>query len=657
MQLRPPSVPLITIDPFFSVWSPADKLTDRDTTHWTGRANLMLGVAEIDGAKYRFMGRGPEPAMKQAALKVEACSTEYVFTAAGVQLVVNFTSPLLLDDLALMTRPVVYLGLFAESLDGRDHDVSVSVSFSEQFCMNEEGDAPVSFKKYRNGGLNVLRMKNAKPRVLERDGDDHRIEWGALVLASDNAAFSKTTRKKVTFQVKSINDHARSIEEKTADLAFATATCRPGSDGVLILVAYDDLGKSIRAWGEPCASVWNKDGKTIDEALSEALVDYDAVADRCAHFSAHLYADAVRAGGEKYAELLLLAYRQAIAAHKLVIDKHGELLFVSKECFSNGCAATVDVSYPSIPLFLLYNPELVKAMMRPIYRFARSKDWPYDFAPHDAGRYPFIDFQRYSCVWETREQLLKNQMPVEECGNMLVMEAAAALASGDASFAESHLDLLRQWVKYLLDNGADPGNQLCTDDFAGHLAHNCNLALKAIMGIASLAIILEMLGEKREAAGYAKKAKALAQDWLRRAANDDGTCRLAFDQPDTTSMKYNVVWDKLFGTALMPASFFAAETAGALRRQLPYGLPLDSRKAYTKSDWLVWTATLAADKDDFEKLVAPLWEAYNRSPTRVPLTDWYWTDTSEQRGFQARSVQGGLFMKLLEWRGLTAGED
>ena len=146
MQLRPPSVPLITIDPFFSVWSPADRLTARDTTHWTGHANLMVGVATIDGVKYRFMGRGPEPAMEQAALKIEACSTEYVFTAGGVQLVVNFTSPLLLDDLELMTRPVVYLGLFAESLDGRDHDVSASISFCIRF-LNSMGKVESSVNR------------------------------------------------------------------------------------------------------------------------------------------------------------------------------------------------------------------------------------------------------------------------------------------------------------------------------------------------------------------------------------------------------------------------------------------------------------------------------------------------------------------------------
>ena len=235
---------------------------------------------------------------------------------------------------------------------------------------------------------------------------------------------------------------------------------------------------------------------------------------------------------------------------------------------------------------------------------------------------------------------------------MLVMEAAAAIASGDVSFAESHLDLLEQWVKYLLKNGDDPDNQLCTDDFAGHLAHNCNLSLKAISGILSLAEIYKMLGRTKDAKTYTAKAQKMAEGWLKRASNGDGTYRLAFDLPGSTSMKYNIVWDKLFGTNLFPESFFAGEIAAAIRRQLPYGLPLDNRSAYTKSDWLVWTATLAKDKADFETLIAPLWEAYNRTPSRVPMTDWYWTDTSEQRGFQARSVQGGLFMKLLAYRGL-----
>lgn len=130
-----------------------------------------------------------------------------------------------------------------------------------------------------------------------------------------------------------------------------------------------------------------KDGGTIEDAITQALNEYDSLYEKCEQFSLKLYQEAVEAGNEKYAELVSLAYRQAIAAHKICIDSDGEVLFISKENFSNGCAATVDVTYPSIPQFLIYNPELVKGMLRPIFNYASRDIWHYDFAPHDAGTY------------------------------------------------------------------------------------------------------------------------------------------------------------------------------------------------------------------------------------------------------------------------------
>lgn len=650
MRLRPPSVPLVTVDPYFSLWSPADRLTDRDTVHWTGRANLLRGVATIDGKRYRFLGRGPEPAMRQVSLDVAAMTTTAVFEAAGVRLTALFTTPLLLGNLEVMTRPVSYVELRVQPLDGRDHRVFATFSLSEQFVMDKEGDAPVRTATHEFGGLDAISLENAAPRVLERSGDDLRIEWGRVYLAAENADTATFREEGVAFATANVREHDKP-QEATADLTFISLSVEVVRTA-LVLVAYDDLGKSLQVWGEARGSVWNKGGKTIQEAMKEAYRGYTATLVECAQFSDRLFADAVHAGGEKYAEMLLLAYRQAIAAHKLVVDADGELLFVSKECFSNGCAATVDVSYPSIPLFLLYNPELVRAMMRPIYQYVASGAWPYDYAPHDVGQYPLVDHQRYSYDWEDRRLVERWQMPVEECGNLLVMEAATMLASGDVSFATSHLETLRQWVRYLVDNGEDPADQLCTDDFAGHLAHNCNLSLKAILGVASFGLILRRMGHADEGEGYLAKARAMAESWIRRAANGDGSFRLAFDQPGSTSQKYNAVWDLLFHTGLFPASFFAGETAAALGRLLPYGLPLDSRKAYTKSDWEVWTATMAADPRDAEALLAPVWEFYHRTPDRVPMTDWYWTDTGTQVGFQARSVQGGLFMRLLASKGL-----
>ena len=419
-----------------------------------------------------------------------------------------------------------------------------------------------------------------------------------------------------------------------------------GEAQALFTFAYDDV-YSLTYFGKPLKSVWNQDGTTIGAAIARAYAEYVDVAERCRAFGETLTREAAQAGGEEYAELLLLALRQSIAAHKAAVDPEGKLLFVSKECFSNGCAATVDVSYPSIPLFLLYNTELVKGMMRPIFRYAAQERWPFDFAPHDVGTYPILNGQVYGGGTDPRWQ-----MPVEECGNMLVMAAAVSAADGDADFAGEHRELLAKWAGYLLRHGVDPENQLCTDDFAGHLAHNCNLSLKAIMGLAGYARLCGMWGDRQEAARFDAAAREMAASWLDRAAEGDGSFRLAFDQPGTFSMKYNAVWDKLFGTGLFPAAAMEREFASYAARLNPYGMPLDNRADYTKSDWLVWTATLAPDKEQFMAFIHPLWLAYHVSPSRVPMTDWYSTVTSQQIGFQNRTVQGGLFIKLLEQKGL-----
>ena len=644
MRMRPPAAPLIAVDPYFSVWSHADTLT-ADTRHWTGKSNAMLGIAEIDGVAYRFMGVGDVPAMKQTSFDMDAMSTTYTFEAASVRLNCVFTSPLLMDDLDLFTRPVNYLYVKAFSLDGKTHTVKVSVSVSEELCLNFRGQYEVTTEPVSADGITAVKMGSVDQPILEKKGDDLRIDWGYVYVATDAKGAVCASDRRATPIADCAPDEAKRVgkPEMTFITVTAPITTKKTSDA-LFAFAYDDI-KSILYFEDQLTSYWNRDGKTIFEALREAFDDYEEVKAACDAFSLRLFADAVKAGGEKYAELLELAYRSAIAAHKLVLDKNGEILWISKECHSNGCAATVDVSYPSIPLFLLYNPELVRGMMRPVFRFARSDMWDYDFAPHDVGTYPHVTCQVYSYG------SLGGQMPVEECGNMIVMAATEAIASGDASFAEQNLDLLETWVKYLVKHGYDPENQLCTDDFAGHLAHNCNLSLKAISGIAGLGIIYKMLGRKADHNRMMKLARDMALDWEKRASNGDGSYRLAFDREGSWSMKYNIVWDKLWGTNLMPVSVLESEFASYRRHTNRYGMPLDVRATYTKSDWLVWTATLANDRDAFEDFVAPLWENYNATMSRVVLTDWYDTVTADQIGFRHRSVQGGLFIKLLEASG------
>ena len=638
MKMRPPATPIITTDPYFSVWAEDSVL--KNTVHWTGKPSSMSGRVFIDGEEYHFLGfraKGEKIAdMTVESVEVDAFSTTVKYLCATVRLTVCFTSPLLIDDLYYASRPITYCKVSYESLDANTHRVSCRFTASEELVLNKRGDSAVTSRQVDIVGVTAIKMGNTVQRPLWRSGDDIRIDWGYLYLAAcgSGKAFQATLDGMCAISIEAEVEGER-----------------------LFLFAYDDI-ESINYFGEPLKAYWKKDGKGIEEAIAEAVSDYESVMCRACELSERIRASAIAAGGEKYAELLLLCVRQVMAAHKLVIDKEGQPLFISKECHSNGCGATVDVTYPSSPIFLLYNTELLKGMLRPILRYAASDEWCFDFAPHDVGQYPLLLGQVYGAKRENCEVKIdyNMQMPVEECGNMLILFAAITDAEHDVSFAAQHIDTIKRWNNYLIKYGLDPENQLCTDDFAGHLAHNVNLSIKAIMGIVGYSRILERLGESETAEKMFKTAREYAASLIERAKNEDGSYRLAYDRPETFSLKYNAIWDKIWNTKIFPESFFEGEIERYKKELLPYGVPLDSRKKYTKADWLLWAASFAESREDFELLTGSLWSAYNTMRTRVPMGDWYCAETadvtvyhegSEERAFRNRTVVGGLFIKLM----------
>ena len=351
--------------------------------------------------------------------------------------------------------------------------------------------------------------------------------------------------------------------------------------------------------------------------------------------------------GEEYYDILCVAYRESIAAHKL-IEVDGEIRFFSKECYSNGCIGTVDVTYPSIPLYLKYQPKLVEGMIDPIFHYAAGDDWKFPYAPHDVGQYPLANGQVYGYDRKTRVMQDYYQMPVEECGNMILCVAALCKAENSLKYAKKHKEVLNGWTDYLVSVGWDPENQLCTDDFAGHLAHNCNLAVKGILGIAAWAELLRGLGETEKADSYRKTALSLAETWKEKAFDGDHY-RLTFDGEGSWSLKYNLIWDKLLDLRIFDPKIAKTEVAYYLTRMNPYGIPLDSRCDYTKSDWEMWTAVLDDNEEYRKQIIHTMWKALCSLDRRAPFPDWYHTETPKAEGFQNRTVQGGLFILLLNW--------
>jgi Domain of unknown function (DUF4965)/Domain of unknown function (DUF1793)/Domain of unknown function (DUF5127)/Domain of unknown function (DUF4964) len=633
---RAPAYPLIVHNPYFSIWSFTDKLNASDTRHWTGREQPIYGVLKVDGKLYRFMGAGPsDDAAVQRSVAVKATQTIYLFKCGPVDLGVTFTSPLLIADLALLSRPISYISFAVRSADGQIHAVDLSLEVSTNLAVNANSQQ-VTTQQYGAGKLTLLKAGTVEQPVLAGKGDDVRIDWGYVYVA---APLEKGTEQEVIDLSAAAKAGMAGVMAADAGRLRTRVTLgKVGSREVerMIMIGYDE-GDAIQYFHTNLKAWWALEpGMTMEKLLQRTYEEYPAIRQKCEAENDTIYRDALQVGGEKYAKLCVLAYRQCLAAHSLVKSPQGELLWLSKENFSNGSINTVDVTYPSAPLMLCYNPKLVEGMLNGIFFYSESGKWTKPFAAHDLGTYPLANGQTY-----------REDMPVEECGNMIILTAAIVKAEQNADYARKHWETLGTWVRYLAANGLDPANQLCTDDFAGHLARNANLSVKAIVAIGCYARLASMLGEKDTAAKYREMADSMAGRWQQMDEAGDHYA-LTFGNKDSWSQKYNLVWDKIMGLGLFPVDVYHQETAYYLTKQNAFGLPLDSRKTYTKSDWVLWTAALTDSRAGFEALIDPIYKYCMQTPTRVPLSDWHETTDGKKVGFQARSVVGGYFMKLLE---------
>ncbi len=578
---RPPAVPLVACDPYFSIWSMSDTLSGDVTRHWTGRAHPLTSLVRIDGKTFRLMGKDPEdlPALPQTSVEVLPTRSVYTFEGAGIRLVMTFMQPALPENLDWISSPVVLLNWDCTATGQRPHEVAVYLDAGMDLVVHQP-DQKVVWNREEVEGLHVLRAGSEQQNILGRSGDNVRIDWGHFHLAAPESQKPQSTiaaaedcRKRFmeagplpamdSGMPRAVRDGAPVMA-----LQWKLETLRPGGQrSCRAILAYDDI-KSILYFGKRLEAFWKRNGRTIGQLLTESDRDFGKIAARCREFDRELTADLEKAGGRDYRLLGSLAYRQAMGANKIVDDGTGRPLMFSKETFSGGCMATVDVFYPFAPQVLLLSPALAKASFVPILEYARSGRWKFPFAPHDLGRYPHAMGQAYG----GKEKSAARQMPVEESGNMILLVAAVVQAENDISFAREYWDLLTTWAKYL-----------------------------------------------------------------------------------TWSQKYNLVWDRLLDLNLFPPSVAEKEMAHYRKIQNTYGLPLDNRAKFTKLDWIVWSASITGKQEDFKALVAPVIAFLNATPDRVPMTDWYFTDSARQRlmvkkkhGFQARPVVGGVFIRLMD---------
>jgi hypothetical protein len=645
---RPPAVPLIANDPFLSIWSEADHLTDDAPRHWTHHPHTLLSLIRIDGATYRLMGTKPEgtPVFPQQDVQVLPTRSVYQFADGHVAVRLTFMTADLPDDLDVLSRPLSYITWEVRALDGAAHEVRVLDTVSAQLAVNSE-DQLVTWERKTFGSLTGLHIGTSDQPVLERSGDDVRIDWGYALLVAPGSTCSAAIAGEAAVLgdftahgALTLGDDTRkprAVRDDQPVMAVALDFGQVGATPVAqhAMVGYDEV-YAIKYFGTKLRPFWRRDGATVAELFQSAERDYPSLVKRCEQFDGDLVADLTRIGGERYAQICSLAYRECIAANGIAADGNRQPLMFTKENTSNGDIATVDVIFPMDPLFIMLSPTLAKASLVPILAYAASPRWKFPNSPHDLGTYPIARGTDDG----------GEQMPVEESGNMLILCDAIAKSEGSTAFVDPWWPQLTQWAKFLEQYGLDPENQLCTDDFMGHLAHNANLSIKAILALAAFGDLCRQRGDAATAERYASLAKADAQHWIT-ASQDGGHSRLAFDRPGTWSQKYNLVWDAILDLHVFPPEVARSEIAYYLSVMQHYGVPLDSRTHLTKTDWTLWSATMAENQGDFERLIAPIYAYLDTTTARSPLVDSYVTDDVHSDGMKARPVIGGVFIKAL----------
>ncbi|KAL0488848.1 cystathionine beta-lyase [Acrasis kona] len=652
---KPPATPLFVVDPQFSVWAPSHNLTDAFTTHWTGATKAVVGVIRIDDKPYRYLGPQktagsdlPEP-IKQTDLIVFPTRTVYTFEHEKLSLEVQFSTPLLTDDYDLLSRPITYITYKVKPKNG-PVKVQLYIDVVGEIATDNNEEVVQYSSKSTDVSTSVIIGTVSQP-VVEKGCDGCGINWGYFYLTAPKS--SQTT------QVIALADDSRTSFSTTGRLpSQSLVESRKVRDGypvvatawdlgvlnspkeLFAIASYDDI-VSIDFFGQHLKAYWTQKFATLQDLLDDSVKQYSVILEKLKEFDEVHIADLTRVGGDTYATVASLAYRQALGGMKLVWnDKNKMPWYFLKEISSDGDASTVDVIYPASPILLFFNPKLLLQQLLPIVSYAANETWskyPHTFAPHHLGIYPVCNIVSGA----------QEDMPVEETANMLQMWSAVVQRADDAEvrkLTQQYWSLFTVWADYLVSVLPDPGEQLCTDDFTGPSPHNSNLAAKGIIGIAAYAQIAAYLQKSSVASKYHDVARGYSVKWIGLATAPDGShTKLQYDKPDSFSLKYNIYYQNVLNITLFDPKpdikYYLAS------KNNKYGTPLDNRANFTKLDWYYWVAAISTP-DQFKIFAQKGYDMAGATTRGIPLTDWYETDTAAIKGFRARPVVGGIYAKM-----------
>ncbi|KAI5206684.1 glutaminase A [Aureobasidium subglaciale] len=642
------------------------------------------GLIKVDGgAAVTWMGAptGPATATQNS---FEYTSTRSVFSLSvdgKVGLNVTFLSPVEPTDLRRQSIPASYMNVEVFSIDGTEHEVQLYSDVSAEWASGDRsavaewdfGTIKTTPTKRQDPATNLSTMQtvtvpsSSSPTssacaVPANDITYHRFyrqdqqvfvensdqaSWGNWIYACNHAGLTYSnggidTDVRAAFINKGVldnnlNTNYRAISDRWPVFAFALDLGSVGSTAKSALFTLTLSQEQAIQFEydtnrvQQLPPLWTSYFSSELDVVSFFYNDWVNAQTSASSIDTKVATDSLANAGQDYLTITSLAVRQVFATTQLAGSQDSYHLFM-KEISSNGDMQTVDVIFPAFPLFMYFNPDLGHLLLEPLFINQEAGNWPEAYAIHDLGVFPNATGHN--------DGNAENQ-PLEECGNMIIMALAVAQKiTGGTDYLKQHYHILKQWNDYLIIDSLIPSNQISTDDFAGSLANQTNLALKGIIGIQAMAIIANLTGQTDDAQNFTSIAHDFIAKWqdLGIAKGTDGSLShttLAYGEPDSHGLLYNLYADAWVGTNIVPR------------------IPLDTRHSYTKLDWEIFVAAVASPSTK-ELFISKIADWIGKTSTNRPFTDLYETDSGDYPGglnFAARPVLGGVFAPLLVGQG------
>ncbi|KAJ6780596.1 hypothetical protein PWT90_07123 [Aphanocladium album] len=658
---RPPAAPLAVRSPYLNVWlngrtdgGESGVLPSQWPRFWTEGVQGWQGYIKVDGKTYNWMGNHPSTDFaNQTAQRYTSTKTEFVMDVGGkVELTVSFLSPVFPEDHMRQSIPFAYMNVEVKAIDGRSHSVQIYSDVSGEFASGDTG-AVIQWEHQQANGLHSHHFWRQNQDVFNEAND--QASWG-------NWYWTTKDQRGVSYQIGedtvvrsqfvnnghldgSIDSQFRAVRDRWPVFALSRDLGKvKGSVTTLFTIGIaQDEGIQFHGNGDKqgLPSLWKSYFDNDADLVKFFYNDYSYSLEHCLSLDNRIEADSKSVAGQDYATITTLALRQFYGAIQLVGTKDNIKVFM-KEISSDSDIQTVDVIFPAFPAMVYLNHDLIKWTLEPLLEYQKSGRYPNKWAVHDLGRYP-----RALGYDDGNDE----PMPLEECGNMVIMMLAYAQRSGDNKWLADNWDLLTRWAGYLEEDAKIPAHQLSTDDFAGQLANQTNLAIKGIIALEAMSEIATRAGHDDQKKHYSDVAHEYYDFWYEHGINHDAATphtTLAYNDMSSYGLLYNLWGDKVLKLNFIPDEIYKMQSAWYPNVANEYGMVLDTRGTLTKTDWEIFAASMSetSTKLQFVKLIAK-W--INETKTWRALTDLYDTkDGGYPRGieFTARPVVGGLFAIL-----------